>query len=118
MSGVVRVLIVEDEAIVAMDLEFLVEAMGHEVCGLTAWVDEAIRLAREQGPDVVLMDVRLAGGGSGLDAACAIATENQVRVVFVTGSSEEVEAAALPFRPAGVVPKPLSEADLRRAMAG
>jgi CheY-like chemotaxis protein len=112
-----RVLIVEDEAIVALDLEFLVETMGHEVCGWAARVDDAVRISRETKPDLVLMDVRLADGGCGLDAARAISAELTVRVVFVTGNADVVETAALPFRPAGVIPKPLTEPALRRAMA-
>jgi CheY-like chemotaxis protein len=111
-----RVLIVEDEGLIALDLEGLVEAMGHEACGWATRAGEALRLARETAPDLVLMDVQLAGGDSGLDAARAISAELPVRMVFLTANPALVDAAALPFRPAGVVPKPLSEPALRSAL--
>ena len=64
-----RVLIVEDDAIIAMHLAMLVAELGHEVCATAASAAAAIALAALHNPDVVLMDIRLAQGSSGIDAA-------------------------------------------------
>jgi two-component system, response regulator PdtaR len=65
-----RVLIVEDEALIAMYLEMLVAELGHEVCACTASAAAAIEAAEAYRPDVVLMDVQLANGSCGIEAAC------------------------------------------------
>lgn len=80
-----RVLIVEDEQIIAWLLAELVEGLGYEVCGSAADEDEAVRLARETRPDLILMDVRLRAAGDGVRAAEAIrAFQPAVPVVFCT----------------------------------
>ena len=65
------VLIVEDEVLIAMHLELLVTGFGHEVCATALSAAEAIAHAAAYRPDVALMDVRLAGGGSGIEAAAS-----------------------------------------------
>ncbi len=80
-----RVLIVEDEMIIAWLLAEHVENLGYEVCGSAADEDEAVRLARSTRPDLILMDVRLRGAGDGIKATEAIrATLPAVPVVFCT----------------------------------
>ena len=64
-----NVLIVEDEVLIAMHLELLVTGFGHEVCAIALSAAEAIAHAAAHRPDVALMDVRLAGGSSGIEAA-------------------------------------------------
>ena len=61
-----RVMIVEDEALIAMHLEMIVVSLGHEVCAVAATAPEAVARAIECSPDVALMGIRLAKGGSGL----------------------------------------------------
>ena len=67
-----RVLIIEDETIIALDIENLVTEMGHKVTSIATTRDDAIRMAKEQKPDVILTNIQLADGGSGIDAAVAI----------------------------------------------
>ena len=67
-----RVLIVEDDAIIAMHIAMLVAEFGHEPCATASSGPEAVAKAAELRPDVVLMDIRLAGGSSGVDAALAL----------------------------------------------
>ena len=64
-----NVLIVEDELLIAMDLEMAVIALGHRVCGIVASARDAIAQAGAHQPDVTLMDIRLSGDSSGVDAA-------------------------------------------------
>ena len=66
------ILIVEDEAIVAEDLASKVRQLGYDVAGITATGEEAIELARQQRPSLVLMDIRLAGAMDGIEAAQGI----------------------------------------------
>jgi DNA-binding NarL/FixJ family response regulator len=67
-----KVLIVEDEMLIAMRLEQFVMELGHEVCALASTEEGAITSAANYRPDVVLMDLRLAHGRSGAEAACQI----------------------------------------------
>jgi DNA-binding NarL/FixJ family response regulator len=84
-----RVLIVEDEVIVAESLRRNLEASGYEVIGHAMDGREAINLARLQHPDVVLMDVVLRGGTNGIEAARSIQRLVDTAIVYVTGHSNE-----------------------------
>lgn len=109
-----RVLIVEDEAVLAMQLEMLVEDRGHIVVGTAFSATEAIILARETRPDVAFVDLQLQGRSSGLDVARAIRDLEGVTIVFVTAN-----AAALPddFEGgAAVIAKPFSVALMRNSL--
>ena len=79
-----RILIVEDELLVASDLEARLEQMGHQVLGIATTGEEAITFARQHRPDVVLMDIQLAGRMNGQEAASIIQAANPVPVIFVT----------------------------------
>ncbi|KQO69451.1 response regulator [Methylobacterium sp. Leaf469] len=108
MSEPLRVLIAEDEALVAMQLEFLLEDCGHAVVGTADTAQGAIRLARETQPDIVFVDLQLRGGSSGLDIVRTLRDESDAMLVFVTANarrfSEDFEGAV------GVIAKPFSEA--------
>jgi CheY-like chemotaxis protein len=97
----VRVLIVEDEVLIAMDLEMRVAELGHEVVGTAVSEREAVEVARETSPDLVLMDLRLVGPSSGSAAALAIRRELDVPSVILSGNVHEItdteEAAMRPF---------------------
>jgi DNA-binding response OmpR family regulator len=78
------VLIVEDEALVALDMcEFLSEA-GYEVVGLVATEQDAVRKARELQPDLIIMDLKLKGGGNGLRASRRINTSQNIPILHIT----------------------------------
>ena len=79
-----RVLIVEDEQIVAADLEAKLKRIGHEVIGTAISADEALDLARRFLPDLALMDVQLSGKMNGIDAAQEMQTILPVKIIFVT----------------------------------
>ena len=77
-----RVLIVEDEAIIALHLAILVAEFGHEVCATAGSAAGAIALATLHNPHVVVMDVRLADGSSGIDAARELHAQQALRCIF------------------------------------
>lgn len=113
-----RVLIVEDEVVIAMTLESYVEDLGLEVCGVAATGADAVEMARSLRPDLILMDVTLIGAMDGIEAAQIAREAIGARIVFVTayGSGEIMNRirAAVPGAP--VVPKPVNLSVLRRAI--
>lgn len=84
-----RILIVEDEQLVALDLASLIEQYGGVALGTAASAEAAIRMASTLRPDVVLMDIRLAPG-DGIAAARAIRSEVPAAIVYVTGNTDPV----------------------------
>jgi CheY-like chemotaxis protein len=108
VSEALRVLVVEDEAILSMQLELLIEDAGHVVVGTAFSAAEAIRMARETQPDVAFVDLQLRGGSSGLDVARAVRDLEGTTVVFVTANAamlpEDFEGGA------AVIPKPFTVA--------
>src|SRR3954470_13096913 len=79
-----KILIVEDNALVAMDLEQQLLFAGHEVIGIAATVAEAIEVARNTDGDLALMDVSLADGSSGVDAARLLKNKYNIPSVYIT----------------------------------
>lgn len=108
------ILVVEDEVIVSADLTSKLTKMGYEVVGATGYGEEALELARQHRPSLVLMDVRLAGALDGIEAAVAIHRELMLPVVFLTAHSDaatiERAAHAEPF---GYILKPFNDRELR-----
>ena len=111
-----RVLIIEDEAIIALDLENLVTELGHQVVGIATTRDDAVRMARQHRPDLILSDINLADGSSGVDAAMAIVKDLDVPVVFITAYPEILLTGQRP-EPVYLVTKPFSH-DTVRATIG
>jgi CheY-like chemotaxis protein len=100
-----KVAIIEDEPLIAMDLENLVESLGHEVVGLAATRSEAVALVRAKRPGLVLADIRLADGSSGLDAVNDILETFGVPVIFITAYPETLLTGQRP-EPAFLISKP------------
>ncbi len=108
-ANALRVLVVEDEALIAMELESILEQQGHEVVDAVATEADAIAAARLTRPDLVLMDVRLARGGDGVATAIRLRQELGIRSIFITAQSDQVtRARAAAAEPAGFLGKPLS----------
>lgn len=110
------VLIIEDEAIIAMDLQSLVESQGHRVIGVAATHSEAIELVRLERPGLVLADIQLADGSSGLDAVNEILSAVDVPVIFITAYPEQLLTGERP-EPAFLVTKPF-RIDALKAIIG
>ncbi|WP_298359697.1 response regulator [Rhodoblastus sp.] len=99
------VAIIEDEPLIAMDLENLVEGLGHKVVGVARTRAEAVTLARSTRPGLVLADIRLADGSSGLDAVNEILEIAGVPVIFITAYPESLLTGARP-EPTYLISKP------------
>lgn len=109
-----RILVVEDEAIVAADIQDRLKNLGYEVVGPVDNGKEAIEKALEQRPDVVLMDVMLKGDLMGTDAAEQIRDEVGVPVIYLTANSNDATfMRARETEPFGFILKPFEEAALR-----
>ena len=116
-TGPIRVLLAEDEALIAHDLKALVQEIGYEVAGHVTRGEDALPAVRNYSPDVVLMDIRLRGRLDGIDAAADIAREVGTPVVFLTAHSDRATfERARELNPAGYIVKPFSERDLRIAI--
>jgi len=113
-----RVLIVEDEWLVAEDLEFEIQDAGHEVTGIARTMAEAVSEAEAVRPDVAVMDIRLAGGDSGVDVARKLKAEFDVRCIFASGTlSDQVEAIReFDPEPLALLSKPVHKRDLIKAL--
>jgi CheY-like chemotaxis protein len=107
-----RVLVVEDEAMVAMMLAEVLEAMGHDICGIQATESDAVAAAARCSPDIMIVDVWLADG-NGVSAVEQIRRTKFVPHVFVTGDLAMVQALR---RDAVIIQKPYREPDLVQAM--
>jgi two-component system, response regulator PdtaR len=112
-----RVLIVEDEMILAMHLETLVSDFRHEVCGIARTTDEALGLAAALKPDIVLTDIRLARGTSGIDLARELHARTGMRCIFVSANLDEpTRKAVQPYEPIEFLGKPIVPVVLQRAL--
>ncbi|AWB06537.1 hybrid sensor histidine kinase/response regulator (plasmid) [Azospirillum humicireducens] len=109
-----RILIVEDDRIVARDIQHQLSRMGHVVVGMSASGEEAVRLAGSHRPDLVLMDIRLEGEMDGIEAARLIRDSQGIPVVFLTAyANDEVVQRASLTEPFGYLLKPFEEPQMR-----
>jgi CheY-like chemotaxis protein len=99
------VLIIEDEALIAMDLESLVESLGHKVLGIARTHKEAVSLALARRPGLILADIQLADKSSGLEAVNELLQSFEVPVVFITAYPEQLLTGQRP-EPAFLITKP------------
>jgi DNA-directed RNA polymerase specialized sigma24 family protein len=99
------VLIIEDETFIAMDIETLVESLGHHVIGVARTHSEAVALAQQKRPGLILADIQLADGSSGLDAVNELLGSFEVPVIFITAYPERFLTGQRP-EPAFLIAKP------------
>jgi len=103
------VLIIEDETFIAMDLESLVKNLGHNVIGVARTHSDAVALAKNRKPGLILADIQLADGSSGLDAVNELLRLFEVPVVFITAYPERFLTGERP-EPAFLISKPFQPA--------
>lgn len=112
-----RILVVEDEMIVAMGIKLKLENMGYSVCGLVSNGLSALKVVEEANPDIILMDVILKGELSGIEAATLIKEAQDIPLIFLTGdSSAETRKHALDISPAAFIEKPFMDLELKDAI--
>lgn len=111
-----QVLIIEDEPLISMQLEDLVKSLGHDVCGTAATRTQAQEAVAEKKPGLVLADIQLADGSSGLDAVDDILKIASVPVIFITAYPERLLTGDRP-EPTYLVTKPFREQTVRTAIS-
>lgn len=111
-----RVLIIEDEPIISLDLQSIVREMGHRVVAVATTRDEAVNAARRSEPGLVLADIKLADGSSGIDAVRQILSELTVPIVFITAYPERLLTGERP-EPTFLVTKPFVPETVRVAVS-
>lgn len=118
MDNKKRVLIVEDQFLIAEGLRLQLDSMNIDVCGIATTAEEAFELASALRPDLVLMDVRLESARDGVDAALDIHDARLgMPVIFVTGSREQATLDRIALdHPAATLFKPVSEHQLRHTI--
>jgi CheY-like chemotaxis protein len=113
-----RVLVVEDEAIAALAIRMMLESMGCSVSGIADNGEQAIGLVSASCPDLVLMDIRLKGGMSGIDCARQIQARWRIPVIFTTAySADEIRRTCDMDDASLFLTKPIQEQELARAVA-
>jgi CheY-like chemotaxis protein/DNA-directed RNA polymerase specialized sigma24 family protein len=110
------VLIIEDEPIIALDIEAMVEELGHRVTGIARTHTEAVALVKSSRPGLVLADIQLADGSSGLDAVNEILASIDVPVIFITAYPERLLTGEKP-EPAFLITKPFQPEAVKAAIS-
>ena len=110
------VMIIEDEKIIALDIASIVEEMGHNVCGVAEREGEALALARRTKPQLILADIQLKDGDSGIVAVQEILKSAEVPVIFITGFPEYLLTGRT-VEPVFVITKPFKAETLKAAIA-
>ena len=109
-----RILILEDESIVAMDLQSRLETLGYEVIGIANSAEEAIKLSETDNFDLILADIMLKGKVDGIDTVATIQKGRDVPAIFLTAySDEQTLSRAKLTAPGGYIVKPFNERELR-----
>ncbi|MBL4861439.1 MAG: response regulator [Crocinitomicaceae bacterium] len=105
-----RILIVEDDLIIQMFISRVVQSAGFEVVGEARKCSQAVDIAREMKPDLILMDIGLVGEKDGIDAAEILNKETSIPIIFMTGNSDELTLErARKVNPVDIIFKPIDE---------
>lgn len=116
-EGTYNILIVDDELWAALDMEWVVRKLRHEVVGPAATAEEAIELAERTRPDLILMDIRLAGHSDGVTAAVEIRQRFDIPSLFVSAHGDPItRERAIAARPSGFIEKPFTPESLALAI--
>ncbi|HQP50031.1 MAG TPA: response regulator [Spirochaetota bacterium] len=108
MPGPLKILIIEDEVFIGLSLEAELSRAGYDITGIAATGDEAIKKAAETVPDILLMDIHLAGDMDGLEAAKTIRENRDIPVIFMSGYADEIiQVRADSFNPIAFLIKPV-----------
>jgi len=111
-----RVMIIEDEPIIAADITDIVTSLGHTVTGVARTHTEALELGASQRPDLILADIQLADNSSGIDAVNDLLKDMDVPVIFITAFPERLLTGDRP-EPAFLISKPFQESQVQSAVS-
>jgi len=109
-----KILVVEDEHIVAMDIQFTLETFGYKVCGIVSSGEESVEKAFRTNPDLILMDIKLKGKMDGISAARQIQSKVKIPVIYLTAFGDENTLKELAVtQPYGYINKPFVKHELQ-----
>ena len=111
-----RIMIIEDEAVIALHIQAIVKEVGHDVIGIARTQDQAVKMAKDLQPELVLADISLADGSSGIDAARDILDVFDIPVIFVTAFPERLLTGERP-EPTYLITKPFEPIMLTATIA-
>ncbi|MEQ8323679.1 MAG: response regulator [Vicingaceae bacterium] len=112
-----NILVVEDESIVSKDIQMSLKNLGYNICGSSATGEEAIHIAKETTPDLILMDIMLNGKLTGIEAAHLIKQELDVPIIYLTAYADESTLSKAKItEPYGYIIKPFEEIDLHTSI--
>ena len=113
-----KVLVVEDENIIAMDIRCALLSFGYDVCGVVATGEESIESAYRTSPDIILMDIKLRGKMDGILAAKQIQSKFNIPVIYLTAYGDESTLSRVDrTKPFGYLNKPFEEIELQSEIA-
>lgn len=114
MNSKYKILIVEDEILVASDIQESLESLGYTVQGMVDTAQKAIDAVENELPDLILMDINLKGEMTGIDAARQITKEHDVPIIYLTANTDmDTVSKAKVALPYGYISKPFTDKDLR-----
>jgi CheY-like chemotaxis protein len=112
-----RILLVEDDDIVSRVATWRLEKLGYEVCGRATNSSDAVNMAMQHHPDLVLMDIKIAGPSDGISTAKVLKKTLSVPIIYLTShTDDETIARAAETQPAGFIAKPFEDKDLKIAI--
>jgi CheY-like chemotaxis protein len=112
-----KILVVEDEGIVSIDIRNILKKLGYSVPAVAFSGEEAISKAEETKPDLILMDIGLKGEIDGVEAAIKICDKHNIPVIFLTGFADDnTIQRAKTAKPAGYIIKPINEIELKKSI--
>lgn len=118
MSKKIRILIVEDDMIIAANISLQLSKLGYEVTGIETRGEDAINHVRENHPDIILMDIHLKGQLNGIDTAKGIQLISDIPLIYLTANTDEASfQKAKETRPYAFIPKPFHKLNLERTIA-
>lgn len=113
-----KILIVEDELIIALMIERMVLNLGHSVAAKVTTGEAAVEAAKEHNPDIILMDIRLQGEMDGIEATLQIQKTASIPVIYITGNSDENYRKRMEdSKPLDFLTKPITQGDLSRSFS-
>ena len=109
-----KILIVEDESIVAKDIQVTLEKLGYDVAGTVVEGEKVLEIVKEKTPDLILMDIMLKGSMTGIDTAVQVNKEISIPIIYMTAyADKDTLSKAKLTQPHGYIIKPYKEVDLR-----
>jgi len=117
MDTLVKILIVEDEMIIAAKISMQLTNLGYEVTGILPRGEEAILHLEENKPDIILLDINLKGKLDGIETAAQLQRQNDIPIIYLTANSDEATFnRAKSTKPYAFISKPFKQLDLQRAI--